>query len=191
MSAAVIFWQLLIVVTVSVAAAMKGFKGLGGAALFWGLWTCVMVFAPWLAFVQFFMIVVASIIATPIAILYEVVDGMARRSAGKSEKSNGKPTKSKPSVLVTRPLPGESPFGTLERRRRKEMEAMAGASVTLRGQRAKKSWWNWWKGRSGKRKCWNCGGKIHSRLHRKCSVCGWYLCTSCGMCRGGCLGIGK
>ena len=30
--------------------------------------------------------------------------------------------------------------------------------------------------------CWNCGKKIDSFYEKKCNVCGWYICSSCGAC---------
>lgn len=30
--------------------------------------------------------------------------------------------------------------------------------------------------------CWNCGKKIDSYYEKKCSGCGWFICSDCGAC---------
>ncbi len=30
--------------------------------------------------------------------------------------------------------------------------------------------------------CWKCGKAIDSYYQKKCSVCGWYICSQCGAC---------
>ena len=30
--------------------------------------------------------------------------------------------------------------------------------------------------------CWHCHKKIDSYYEKKCSVCGWFICSNCGAC---------
>ena len=34
--------------------------------------------------------------------------------------------------------------------------------------------------------CWRCHASINSNVNRRCSICGWYICNSCGACDPSC-----